>query len=67
MAGGDALGVEGLCDGGAQQPSKAVDVRLLGQEQPLQFTHDERGLRVSMPSQPAATAAIGVALRIRFV
>lgn len=61
------LHVASLALGGAQQPSKAIDVRLLGQEQPLQFTHDERGLRVSMPSQPTATAAIGVALRIRFV
>ena len=61
------LHVASLALVGAQHPSKAVDVRLLGQEQPLQFTHDERGLRVSMPSQPTATAAIGVALRIRFV
>ena len=63
---GDLL-IESLALGGAQQLSKAIDVRILGHEQALRFTHDERALRVSMPSQPTATAAIGVALRIRFV
>ncbi len=59
--------IKSLALGGAHQPSKAVDVRILGREQPLRFAHDGGGLRVSMPSQPTATAAIGVTLRIRFV
>lgn len=63
---GDLL-IESLALDGAQRPSKAIDVRILGHEQALRFTHDGRALRVSMPSQPTATAAIGVALRIRFV
>ena len=63
---GDLL-IESLALGSAQRPSKAIDVRILGHEQPLRFVHDERGLRISMPSQPTATAAIGVTLRIRFV
>ncbi len=51
----------------AQQPAKAVDVRLLGHEEPLRFTHDAEALRVSFPATPTPTSDIGVALRIRFV
>ena len=59
--------IESLGLGSAQRPSKAIDVRILGHEQPLRFVYDERGLRITMPPQPTATAAIGVTLRIRFV
>ena len=52
---------------GAQKPQKAVDVRMLGQEEALRFVHDGSGLRVSMLGAKPATADIGVALRVRFV
>ena len=61
------LQITSLGLGGAHAPSKALDVRILGQEQPLRFVHDGGGLRVSMPAQQTATAAIGFGLRIRFV
>jgi alpha-L-fucosidase len=52
---------------GPQKPMKAVDVRMLGQEEPLKFVHDGSGLRVTLKGEKPATAAIGVALRVRFV
>jgi alpha-L-fucosidase len=52
---------------GPQQPKKAVDVRLLGTEQPLKFTHDTSGLHVTFPANKPPTSDIGVTLRVRFV
>ncbi|QMV20307.1 glycoside hydrolase [Granulicella sp. 5B5] len=52
---------------GPQKPMKAMDVRMLGQEEPLKFVHDGSGLRVTLKGEKPATAAIGVALRVRFV
>ncbi len=49
-----------------QQPEKAVDIRLLGRDEPLRFTQDFSGLRVILPAARPLTADIGVALRIRF-
>lgn len=52
---------------GPQQPMKAVDVRMLGQEEPLKFVHDSSGLRVTLKGAKPATAEIGLGLRVRFV
>jgi alpha-L-fucosidase len=49
-----------------QHPEKAVDVRLLGRDEPLKFVQDATGLRVTMPANKPATADIGIALRVRW-
>jgi alpha-L-fucosidase len=59
--------IQSLATNGPQQPPKAVDVRLLGTDEPLKFVHDTTGLRVTLPPNKPATADIGFALRIRFV
>jgi alpha-L-fucosidase len=59
--------IQSLATNGPQQPPKAVDVRLLGTDEPLKFVHDTTGLRVTLPPNKPATADIGSALRIRFV
>jgi alpha-L-fucosidase len=59
--------IESLALNGPQSPQKAVDVRMLGQEEPLKFLHDSTGLHVSCPAGRPATADIGIALRVRFV
>lgn len=61
------LVIESLALDGAQKPMKAVDVRLLGRDEALRFTHDAKGLRVTMPGAKPATADVGIALRVRFV
>jgi alpha-L-fucosidase len=61
------LTIESLALDGPQKPMKAVDVRMLGQEKPLKFVHDGRGLRVTMKGDRPMTSDIGVALRVRFV
>jgi alpha-L-fucosidase len=61
------LMIESLAMNGPQKPQKAVDVRLLGHDEALVFTHDARGLRVIMPGIKPATADVGIALRVRFV
>ena len=50
-----------------QQPEKALDVRLLGRDEPLKFMQDATGLRVKLPTNKPATADIGIALRVRSV
>jgi alpha-L-fucosidase len=50
----------------AQRPEKAVDVRMLGRNEPLRFTQDAAGLRVTLPAERPTTADLGIALRIRF-
>jgi alpha-L-fucosidase len=59
--------IESLALGGAQKPMKAVDVRMLGQEEPLQFTHDGKSLRVTLKGEPLPSASMGIGLRVRFV
>jgi alpha-L-fucosidase len=59
--------IASLALAGPQSPRRAVDVRLLGREQPLPFTHDAQGLHVTFPSDRPATAELGVTLRVRFV
>ncbi len=46
---------------------KAADVRLLGREsEPLRFTQDTTGLRITLPTTKPTTADLGIALRINF-
>jgi hypothetical protein len=40
---------------------------MLGHEEPLKFTHDGTGLKLTLPAEKPATADIGFALRVRFV
>jgi alpha-L-fucosidase len=61
------LVIESLALNGPQRPRKGVDVRLLGRDEALRFTHDAKGLRVTMPGAKPATADVGIALRVRFV
>ncbi|WP_263380962.1 alpha-L-fucosidase [Granulicella paludicola] len=61
------LVIESLALEGPQRPMKAVDVRLLGRDEALRFTHDAKGLRVTMPGAKPATADVGIGLRVRFV
>jgi len=43
-----------------------LDVRLLGRNAPLPYTHGADGLLVHLPDAPPSTSDIGIALRIRF-
>jgi alpha-L-fucosidase len=61
------LKIGSLALGGPQQPMKAVDVRMLGNEEPLKFTHDATGLKVMFPANRPPASDIGVTLRVRFV
>ena len=64
---GNALIIKSLATNSPQQPDKAVDIRLLGREaEPLKFTQETTGLRVTLPSTKPTTADIGIALRINF-
>ena len=59
--------IKSLASNSPQQPDKAVDIRLLGREaEPLKFTQETTGLRVTLPSTKPTTADIGIALRINF-
>ena len=59
--------IDSLALDGPQKPMKAVDVRMLGQEEPLKFVHDGSGLRATLKGAQPATADIGIGLRVRFV
>jgi alpha-L-fucosidase len=61
------LNVGSLALGGPQQPMKALDVRMLGHEEALKFTHDGGGLKVTLPANRPPASEIGVTLRVRFV
>ena len=64
---GKELIIKSLATNSPQQPAKAVDIRLLGREaEPLKFTQDTTGLRVTLPSTKPTAADIGIALRINF-
>ena len=56
--------VESLAAASAQRPGKIVNVQMLGGGGSLQFTQDEKALRVTMPDAKPATADIGIALKI---
>jgi alpha-L-fucosidase len=58
--------IKSLATTSPQDPGKALDVRLLGRDEPLKFTQDTNGLRVTLPSTPTPAADLGIALRIHF-
>jgi alpha-L-fucosidase len=58
--------IRALALGGPQQPARVSDVRMLGRDEALAFSHDQTGLRVTLPGERPATADIGIALRINF-
>ncbi len=49
-----------------QKPDKVLDVRMLGRNEPLKFTQEAAGLRVTLPEQKPATADLGITLRLNF-
>jgi alpha-L-fucosidase len=59
--------IQSLATNSPQQPAKALDVRLLGRDEPLRFTQNTTGLRITLPSTKPPAADIGFALRINFV
>jgi len=59
--------IKSLATNSPQQPAKALDVRILGHDiEPLRFTQDTTGLRITLPTTPTPASNIGIALRIRF-
>jgi alpha-L-fucosidase len=60
------LVIRALATTSPQQPEKALDVRLLGRDEPLKFTQDTTGLRVTLPSTPTPASDLGISLRINF-
>jgi alpha-L-fucosidase len=60
------LVIRALATNSPQQPEKVLDVRLLGRDEPLRFTQDTTGLRVTLPSTPTPASDLGIALRINF-
>jgi alpha-L-fucosidase len=60
------LVIHSLSTTSPQQPGKPVDVRLLGRNEPLKFTQDTTGLRITLPPTPTPASNLGIALRINF-
>jgi alpha-L-fucosidase len=60
------LVIESLGTNSPQQPEKALDVRLLGHDEPLKFVQNTSGLRVTLPANKPLAADIGIALRVNF-
>ena len=58
--------IQSLSTNSPQQPGNPLDVRLLGRDEPLRFTQDTTGLRVTLPSTPTPASNLAIALRIRF-
>jgi alpha-L-fucosidase len=58
--------IQSLATNSPQQPGKPVDIRLLGRNEPLRFTQDTTGLRVTLPPTPTPASDLGIALRINF-
>ena len=58
--------IHSLSTTSTQQPRKPVDIRLLGRDEPLRFTQDTTGLRITLPSTPTPASDLGIALRIHF-
>ena len=56
--------VQSLATASLQLPGKIASVQLLGRAGNLQFTQDEKSLRVTLPEAKPATADIGIALKI---
>jgi len=59
--------IQSLATNSPHQADKALDVRLLGRDEPLKFTQDTTGLRVTFPTTKPLAADIGVTLRINFI
>jgi len=61
------LVIQSLATNSPQDPGKPLDIRLLGRyDEPLRFTQDTTGLRVTLPSIPTPASNLAFALRIRF-
>jgi alpha-L-fucosidase len=61
------LVIQSLASNSPQDPGKIHDVRLLGRyAEPLRFTQDTTGLRVTLPKSPTPASDLGIALRINF-
>ena len=60
------LVINSLASSSPHAPGKIEDVRLLGRDEPLRFTQDTTGLRVTLPSTPTPASNLGIALRINF-
>ena len=60
------LTIKSLASNSPQDPGKVLDVRLLGRDEPLRFTQDTTGLRVTMPPTPTHASNLGIGLRINF-
>jgi alpha-L-fucosidase len=58
--------IRALATNSPQQPEKALDVRILGRDEPVRFTQDTTGLRITLPTTPTPASNIGIALRINF-
>lgn len=58
--------IRALATNSPQDPGKALDVRLLGRDEPLRFTQDTTGLRITLPTTPTPASDLGIALRINF-
>jgi alpha-L-fucosidase len=59
--------IQSLAANSPQAPGKPIDVRLLGRyDEPLRFTQDTTGLRITLPATPTPASNLGIALRINF-
>jgi len=58
--------IQSLATNSPQQPEKVLDVRLLSRNEPLRFTQDTTGLRITLPPTPTPASDLGIALRINF-
>ncbi len=47
-----------------QNPPKITSAHLLGYSEPLRFTQEPTGLKVTFPANPIPTGAIGVTLKL---
>jgi len=56
--------IQSLATNSPHDPGKILDVRLLGRDEPLRYTQDPTGLRVTLPSTPTAASNLGIALRL---
>ena len=59
--------IQSLATNSPQDPGKPIDIRLLGRyDEPLRFTQDTTGLRVTLPTTKPPASDLGIALRINF-
>ena len=60
----DAATLPALGASSPQNPPKITSVHLLGYSNPLRFTQEPTGLKVTFPTNPIPTGAIGVTLKL---